>query len=65
MNAAPIPLASRFSRNAVSTAGSWSGKRQARLGCAKSWSGVGADLDGAVDGALDAASAMAADQHPA
>ena len=41
------------------------GKAPGAVGLREELDGVGADLDGTVDGALDAASAMAADQHPA
>ena len=50
--------------NAASTFGSWSGKRQARWGCAKSGL-VAADLDGAVERACDASPAVSAYQHSA
>ena len=41
------------------------GKAPGAVGLREELEGVGADLESAVDGALDAATAMSADQHPA
>ena len=41
------------------------GKAPGAVGLREELDGVGADLDGAVDGALDTAAAMPADQHSA
>ena len=65
MNAAPIPprlasLAKRGENRRVVV-----GKAPGAVRLREELDGVGADLDGAVDGALDAPPAVSADQHVA